>query len=406
MSTDPEALPRIAVRVLASLVALGTARVSARAADVEFRPSLTLGAFHDGNIAVVGGGRGDDFATLGLNLAVDRKTAQSVFNFSYRPSYAAYRESSDLDFFANTVVMSFARTSSLQSRLTVDADVSRTQYQGQTDYGADRATTLVPRTTETGAHFSVGGTASGGRRSLFDWQARGAIQRFKDLPDNPATPVPNDVLDFNDSTAFGARGGWRRELSERATLGLGLDLAHFSYEHDESAFVESLGLAGTFLTARTVTLNYAAGATRAVTKGESVTGVSFEGAVTHTVSERTNVAGGLRQTFAPGTGLAGPTQDRGGWVSFTHTAPLRGLSGSLLGGYWRRDGLQFGTTQTQADTTTSGANGTIGWSFNRYVALNASASYVYQRGRNGADPSLDTDYGSYGVYLRWAIRGR
>ncbi len=406
MSTEPEAPPRVDVRVPASLAVAILACVPAGAAEVDFRPAMTFGVFHDGNIAVVGEGPGDEFGTLGFDLAVDRKTPQSVFAFSYQPSYTAYRESGDLDFFSNTVVVSFVRTASLDTRFTVEADVSRTQYQGQTSYAADRPTTFVPRTTETGARASVGGTVAAGRRALFDWQARAAHQRFKDLSDNPATPATIDPVDFNDSTAFGALARWRHQLSERASLGLGLDVAHFGYETSSGAFVESLGLAGTYLTARTVTLTYAAGVTRAAADGDAITGLSVEGAVTHTVSVRASVSGGVRQSFAPGTGLGGPTQDRGAWVSCSRTAPVRGLSGSLLGAYWQRDGLELGTAQAQGDTTTIGVSGAIGWSFNRYVALNGAGSFVDQSGRNGADPSLDTSYGSYGVYLRWAIRGR
>ena len=48
-----------------------------------------------------------------------------------------------------------------------------------------------------------------------------------------------------------------------------------------------------------------------------------------------------------------------------------GLTGSVLAGYWQRTGLPLGGFPTQGDTQTLNANGSIGWSFNRYVALNA-----------------------------------
>ena len=81
----------------------------------------------------------------------------------------------------------------------------------------------------------------------------------------------------------------------------------------------------------------------------------------------------------------------------------------MLGGYWQRDELQFGssTPATGAgDTESFNLNGTLGWEFNRYISINAAYAYIYQRGRNVESTSLDTNYSSYGLYLRWIFRGR
>ena len=89
-----------------------------------------------------------------------------------------------------------------------------------------------------------------------------------------------------------------------------------------------------------------------------------------------------------------------------HAPTARGLSGSVLGGYWQRSELRCTTTVTAGDSASFNLNGSLGWSFNRYVALNAAYAFIDQSGRNGAPESLNTNYSSYGLYLRWAIRGR
>jgi len=225
-----------------------------------------------------------------------------------------------------------------------------------------------------------------------------------------------DPVDFNDSIDFGARGAWRRELSERSSLGLGLDASYFDFEDTDSVFVESLGVVGTYNTARTMTLSYAVGATRANSEGDSDTAMYLDVTITRTPTETSAFGAGVRQSYTPGSGVGGATQDRGGWVSYDRTSPARGVNASILGGYWERLGVEFGEpsatppppgTPVSGDTKTFTVSGSVGWSFNRYVALSAAYAYVDQRADSGsAADSLDTRYGSYGVNLRWNISGR
>jgi hypothetical protein len=382
-----------------------------RTAKADFRPVLTFGVFHDGNVSVVGEGTGDDAAALAVALTWDKVTPTSTFEFMYRPAYTAYRTFSELDYLGNTVVLNYARDWSRVSRLTVDAYIARTDYQGQTKDNADRATTFVPRTTETIGTFKVGGTAGAGRRGLLDWHVRAGVTLYKDLKDDPATTA-NEAHNFNDSTDFGGRVDWRDELSERNTLGAGVDVAYFGYETGPAVTVGTVGLVGTCQANPQWLIDYAAGASRATSDGESVTGFSFNVKIDYSVlSKESTFSAGARQVFAPGTGLGGATQDRVVWTSYSHSPTARGLSGSVLASYSQRDSVQFGpTTPTQGDTSTASAIGSIGWSFNRFLALNAYAAYIDQQARNVADPvlaaSLDTRYGSYGLFLRWAIRGR
>jgi hypothetical protein len=386
----------------------------ARAADVDFRPTMSFGLFHDGNISVTGGTHGDENAALAFDLAVDRKTATKTLTFSYRPTYVAYHKSTDLNYFGNTIDLGFAADAARESRYTFDMYVSRTDYQGLTPSTQDEAVAFVPRTTLTQGSVKVSGSHRAGRRGFVDWHLRGGADRYKDLSDNPATTVLDvngvnvpDPVNFNDATAFGGRIGWRSELSPRNTLGAALDFAHFGYEFTPSVAVESVGLVGTSQVGPLWTIEYAAGVSRATLEGDSISGFSFNATIEYEVERASTFSAGARQVFAPGTGLGGSTQDRGVWVAYGHAPTARGLSGSVLGGYWQRSELAFATTTvTAGDSASFTLNGTLGWSFNRFLALNGAFAFIDQSGRNGAPESLNTNYSSYGLYLRWAIRGR
>jgi len=413
LSTERFAHPFVAASGVGLLTLVASAAGVARAADVDFRPSLSFGVFHDGNLSVVGGSHGDEGAALAMDFAVDRKTAMSTLSFSYRPSYVAYRRASDLDYFGNTVVLGFAREASRSSRFNVDLYLSRTDYQGLTPDTKDTAITFVPRTTLTQGSVRVGGTIAAGRRGSVDLLFRGGVDRYDDVKDDPSTAAI-ETHDFNDTNMIGGRVAWRSDISPRNSLGVGLDAVRFGYEIGPAVDVETLGLVGTCQAGELWLLTYAAGGSRASRENDSISGFSFDATIAYAAGRASTFSAGARQVFAPGTGVGTSTQDRGAWVSYAHAPSARGLSGSVVGGYWQRDVLEFGSTTTgptpPADSASFNLNGTLGWKFNRYLTLDAAYAYIDQSARNEPDPvvaaSLETNYSSYGLYLRWAIRGR
>ena len=383
---------------------------SSRAVNADFRPTLTFGVFHDGNVSVTGEPSGDEGAALAFDFIWDHQGPTSTFAFTYRPSYTVYRRFSELDYLGNRAVLSYAKDWSRASRFTIDAYGARTDHQGQTADNADTATTFVPRTTETQGSIKFAGTVGASRRGLFDWELRTEVFLYEDLTDDPNT-LANEGFDFNDSQSGGGRLGWRGEISERNTLGAAIDVAYFDYESGPSVGVGTAGLVGTSQASASWLIDYAAGYSRAESDGFTVNGLSFNLQVDYTVLEKESTfSAGARQVFAPGTGLGGATQDRVAWVSYGHSPSARGLSGSLLASYAQRDTVQFGPSAPGGDTSTASANGTIGWVFNRFLSLNAYGAYVDQTSRNEPDPtlaqSLETNYASYAIYLRWAMRGR
>jgi hypothetical protein len=379
--------------------------VKVRAASMDFRPALRFGLFHDGNINVIGGGRGDDVAALSFDLVWDRKTPTTTFELLYRPSYVYYRQASDLDYFANTLVVDFTKEQSNQSRVTVEGYFTRTDHQGQTQFTADRATTFVPRSTQTIASLDVDGTVPAGRRGFVDWRVRGGVNLYSDVPDNPETPTP-DPINFNDSGWLSGRLDWRDEISARNTLGLGFAAGHFGYELTPAVVVASLGLVGTCQASPLWTFDYAVGASRATSNGSSDDGFTFDATIRYAAGRASTFEAGARQVFAPGTGVGGATQDLGAWISYSHQRAERGLFGEAVGGYWKRYALESDSPAAVGDTETFNVTGSMGWAFNRFVALEGAYAFIDQKGTNGANSAFDTNYSMYGIYLRWAIRGR
>ncbi len=379
--------------------------VEVRAAAVDFRPSMSFGVFHDGNISVVGSGRGDEVTTLSFDLVWDRETPTSKFGIGYSPSVVVYRQSSGLDYFANRLSVDFAKTSSEGSEFSVDAYAARTDYQGPTAETADSEFTYVPRSTRTVATVRARGNIPAGLRDFVDWQLFLGVALYEDAPDDPATPEP-DPIDFNSWTSVGGAIAWRRELSVRHTLGLGFRAGHFGYESTPSVVGGTFGLVGTSELGPSWKLDYGAGASRASSDGNSTDGFSFNIRVSYAPWKGSTFSAGAKQGYSPGRGFGSATQDLGAWLSYAHSNIGRGITGSVVGGYWQRDALELGSASTSGDTETITVRGSIGWAFNRYVALNGAYGYVDQLGTNGADPLLDTNYSSYGLYLRWAIRGR
>lgn len=372
---------------------------------MEFRPELSVGVFHDGNIDVVGGAQGDEVAALSFDLAWDRNTPATTFSLSYRPSFVFYRQASDLNYFGNRLVVDFTKETSQDSKIKVGAFFTRTDYQGQTVDSADRATTFLPRSTQTLTGVTVDGTVPAGRRGLLDWNLRGGFDLYEDAPADPSAGRP-DPIDFNDGTWVGGSVDWRREISTRNTLGLGLGLAYFGYENTAGVVGGSFGLVGTSELGPSWTLDYALGVSRATSDGEANDGFAFDVKVDYKAGEDSSFRAGVRRGYSPGRGLGSATQDLGGWISYSHTTAARGLTGSIVGGYWQRDAIQGSPSSSSGDTETTYVNGSLGWVFNRYVALEVAYAYSDQHGANGADPAFDTNYNSYGLYLRWAIRGR
>lgn len=375
-----------------------------RAAEVDFRPSMTFGLAHDGNVGVVDydpvtqqtvDKQGDDYAHLGFDLVVDRKTRSSTMTFAYLPSYVKYRNRSDLDYFGNTLVFGYSRQASPRTKLAITADVARTDTQGVTSYNVSRPTTLVPRTTVTRGFVSAVGSVGAGQRSLFDWQVRGTIDRYDDVPG----------VTFQDSSAVGLLGGWRRELSERHTLGLALAVEGFGYSSAPSVVVETLGLTGTYKAGRVTDLAYAVGASHSTSDGTSITNGAFSLTVARVITDVSTLTAGISQSVNPGTGLSGASLDTGAWVGYVHSAPRRGITGSLYGSYWYRTGVELGGV-TAPGSETADVTGTLGWTFNRFLSLHVGAGWTYQNTKQTTGSALDTQYGNYGLYLRWAIRGR
>ncbi len=373
---------------------------TASAAEVDFRPVLSFGAFYSGNVLLVGVPEGDEIAAVALNLDLDRKLPGSTFSFRYQPAYVWYRQYSEFNYLGNTVALSYAKERSRRSGMSASLDASRTDFQGITASNSNRPNTIVPRTTITRVYALVGGSEAVAQRSLMDWQVRAEVHRYKDVPD----------VVFDNSSAIGARGGWRYELSERSSLGLALTLDRFAYDLQANVIDAALLLTGTYKLGRSTEMQYDVGVTHAKSGGLSRTDGAFRVSFTQALTDVSRLNAGASQSITQGTGLqASPTQesglqastlDSGAWISYEGSQRGRGLHGRVDGAYWYRSGLGAG------HISTLNFSSSLGWTFNRYVSLSAAYAYVRQSVKTDTPSALNTYYPSYGINLRWAIRGR
>ena len=399
-SLQTEATARLVRRVASTALAAASMAVPTGAADVVFRPSLSFGLFHDGNIDIVGTSKGDDAGEISLDLVLDRLTPRSKLTFAYRPSYRRYRTATDLDYFANTVVLSYAHQKSRRTKTAASFDASRTETQGIQDYSTDRPVTFVPRTTTYRVAGGVGGTVGMARRSLVDWGARIQGDSYQS----------SGSTQYDNSGAIGVLGGWRFEASQKSTIGLALRVDWFVYEQNSANSVpnvvtETFGITGTQVIARTTDMSYGAGASLSASSGSTKTNPWFLITVANKLSERTTINAGAKQAVGTGTGIGGGSLDRGAWLGYARSAQKRGVSASIYGSYWFRQSLEL-AQQGSGEVRTADVTGTVGWTFSRYLALTAAYSYVDQHSPTATVSSSDTSYSSYGVFLRWAMRGR
>jgi hypothetical protein len=373
------------------------------AAQVDFRPVLTFGLYHNGNVQVIGEDTiGDDNAAIAVDLAVDRTTLSSEFSFLYQATYVGYRQNRALNFLGNLLSASYVKQLSRRTNLQARGDVSRTDAQGvaaasvdpqANASNVDRPLTFVPRTTILRGYGAVSGSVGVGRRSLVDWAARAGFFRFDEV----------SGVTFNNSTSVDVLGGWRYELSERTTLGLAVNLNWFGYEGTANSFGESLVLAGTHALSHFTTMTFNVGATRTTANLSNIDGtflLAFERALTANSSLNT----GIRQSVTSGTGLQAATNDTGAWVSYTQSSPRLGLYGGLQGAYWLRKTLPTENTSSM-ETQTLNLAGALGWRFTRFLSLSAAYAQYFQKEKTDSASPLNTSYASYGLFLRWAIRG-
>lgn len=353
---------------------------------------MSFGIFHDGNTQIVGDatGHGDDVAAIAFDLSVLRTTSDSTLTFAYRPVYVAHKENSDNNYFGQSTDLNYVTSPSRSAQYTFDVNAYRTERQGVRATDPSEPATFVPRSVQT----HVGGRAHGthtGRRNIVDWEFRGNYESYS-----------LDTLE--DSSGAGAMTTWRYQVTENSSVGLGLIFDTLFYATLDNVYVESFGLVGAHAFSAATSMSYAVGASRTETTGSSSTNFAADITIARTITDVSALTAGIRQAVSRGSGLGGVSLDTGGYVAYSHNVPRPGITGSVTAGYWRRDPIEVAGAAATANTETLSASGSLGWNFNRYLSLNLYDSYSYQ---TSSDPAtLDTQYNSVGLNLRWNIRGR
>ena len=377
---------------------------TARAAEVIFRPVLVLSGYHDGNVRIIGetGETGDEAFTAALDLDYERSTGSSSWTLNYRPVYTAYRQNDELNYFGQSGHAGFSKSFSGRSNFNADLAASRTDRQGVRPFRPEQPVSFVERDTQTIADLRVGGTFTSGRRSLIDWNVGGGI-------------VDYEANTLNDSTYFGGGAGWRYAFSERDSFGF--SLRGDGYLYDEVApqpgepppavdtGATAAHIVGEHSFSEVTTLYYGAGATYTDSDLSTATNFSGDVSIKRKTSELSELGAGARQSVSSGTGVGGPTLDRGAYVSYMLRAARNGLEANVLAGLWQRDGAAINGAGAPTVTSWSSVE-TVGWAFNRFISANLIHSYSDQKADETQPETFDTSYHSYGFYVRWNMRGR
>ncbi|HEX4824857.1 MAG TPA: hypothetical protein VFV19_11130 [Candidatus Polarisedimenticolaceae bacterium] len=394
---------------------------------------MSFGLFHEGNVAVIGDtSSGDDAAAISVALPVERRTPNSQLRFRYEPTYVAYQNNSDLNYLGQQAHLMYGLTPSKTSSYSFDLDAVRTDHQGVRSTDPQTAVTFVPRTTQTNASAVIRGDHTG-RRNLIGWEVRASMDRFSapnavghttavsctvsaDCDDGDVCTIDscvnnvcqhgldqsNPACHLQDSTGAGASASWRYALTERSSLGLGLDAQVYTFDGLPTAYVESLGVVGAHTFSRTLSMTYIAGAAFAGSGNESDTEPVGDVTLSRATSETTTLSAGARRWVSQGSGIGGASLDQGAYVNYAYSPLHRGANGGVTAGYWKRDPLSISASANAVSTDTLSANLYFGWNFNQYLSLNANYAYSDQTSSQNA---LNTQFGSYGAYLRWSILG-
>jgi hypothetical protein len=391
------------VRTLGLALGGYLATCAAKAAESVFRPVVVVGAYHDGNVLIIGeNGTGDEAMTIAVDLDYERSTPTSSWTLNYRPVYTAYRENSDLDYFGHAGRARYSRSFSAQSGFSVDAAISQSDRQGVRPFRPEQPVNFVERNTETRGDLGVVGTFAASRRNLIDWQVSGAATEY-------------EAPDLNDNLTFGAGAGWRYAFGERDSLGFSLQGNAYLYDElppdpnlpppAQDTSVATAQIVGRHAFGRVTELNYGAGAVYTDSELESSTSLNVDVSMTRDTSEFSELTAGLRQSAGAGTGRGGTTLDRGAYVSYRLRAERRGIEANVLAGIWQRDGEAIGGAGAGTTTAWSSVE-TVGWAFNRYISANLIHSFSDQNADASQPETLNTSHHSYGFYVRWNIRGR
>ncbi|HEX6850877.1 MAG TPA: hypothetical protein VF139_05660 [Candidatus Polarisedimenticolaceae bacterium] len=387
------------------------------AADVEFNPTVDFNVFYDGNTRGVGEDAPppqepppdpptdptstDDPSAIvggiGVTLPWTVRTPSTTFAVSYRPRREIYGDEERPDFTSHALETSVGRTVSPRASYSVAARYDRTDRQEldprrPPDELVDPRTYTLRRTFESGG-LSGSGSFSAGRSSSLDWRVGVRWERGEDLPESP----------YQDSEAYNAGFGWAHDYSPQGSAGIGLLVQHFTYEASETfpdVDVVSLGHTGTRRFSRDGSLIYAVGALRSDNGGVTNTAGSVNVTANWVLGPRSSITAGVRQGASAGDGTSGATLDRGGYASWSYTAP-RGFSASVAATYWDRRNLNdpSAASALPAAFTFSDA---LSWRVGRFFRIGVFHTFHSQ---SSDEAALETNYHSAGLHGSWIVRG-
>lgn len=368
----------------------------ARAGDVEFNPTLAVGLSGNSNVDVLGTtDRSGGSYRLYADLPLTYRTSRDTLNASYKPGWTTFRgDAEGEDFFSHTLLLSWDRTLSRRADLTLKVDAVRTESQAISQDTPDTALTFVEKTPFARYGLSVGGQVQTQQSSNVSWGAGLRAQTLEDIEPSPENPTGTD---FNDARGGTLEVGWTAQTGPDSSNGVFYRYDRVEFENTLTSDAHTLTWRNGARLGRDVTTSVGLGVSYGKSRIGSDVLTSLDASLTRNIGAVSALSVGARQGWGPGGGTSGATQDQGVYLSWSH-AP-RFMSTVLTAGWWRRAAASFGGTPSAPTSKAWSVAASFAWQFGRWVALGLSGNYSKQ-----SDP--DTEFYSYGLFLRWNIRGR
>jgi len=363
---------------------------SSRAADVRFTPSVDVGYYLDGNVAVVGTERESDYITrIGAALELATLTPTTSFTARYAPYQELYQDFSDNDNLSHVVSLDLSSSPSRRSEVASTVVWTRTERQPIRSERPDAPTTFLPRVRQDRGYADLGGHFGLGRTTFLEWGVTGETLRFHQ----------SGTTTLEDSDTYGARTGFGWELAETSRAGVRIEGRKYDFETQEDSDSESLTGFWSKELGRATSLVIEVGAIRANTGDESEIAPRAHIVYDYAFQNTSTLEAGLRQDVSADTGVSGMTTDRGVYVTYRPGDRAERFDASITVYYWNRedvfDDATFHVRSFQAAES-------LAWYPGRGdFAVGAFHTYYDQSDVAGGTPGLDTSYHSGGVFARW-----
>lgn len=377
---------------LAALVTLTLFSIEpAWAADVRFWPAIEARAIRVGNVENIGVGVTDTALRTTLELGWSKSTPRFAWELKYAPFHEKYVDDSDLDYTGHALESILRKRFTPRSSVHFGVAASRSSSWQAYFAQPNLPISAVPRTTIDAGALQFGGENRVTPRNTLSWDIAGSGVRYGDQE------MDSMFIFLVDHTKAGAEGGWRFQTATGVTWGAALQSEIIDYDEFETASVQSLRATTGRPLGPSAQLELAVGAAWFEQGSNSSTEADFDLSFEWRRGVLSVMSLGVTQSIGPGSGLGGPTLDRGMYGGWSRLPAERGIAAQVLAGYTTRDPLSP-DLQVQDEPDYFFVLSSLDWRFGRYLVL--GVFHRYQNQALDGVAALEAANSSGGVMVR------